>query len=252
MGPGASDAGVGRDGASQGHPGSGGGVEGSISGAAGASDDVHPSRSAGGIDMSQLRAIPDTLDGAPSRPFPVASDIEGVGLDGRPLAIRVSEAGGRWLFVFLSDDCIGCQPFWDELGSWRSPGDRGLPVDVRPVIVTKGPAKVAADRIRTLIPVDCVVPVVLSDDAWESYQVLGYPDAVVVGSVIEGDGQGGGPDGEDVPLRGSGAIKAGGASSHGRSRVRSGEPDALERPQMVVLAKGAVFERDDVVRLVGT
>ena len=202
--------------------------------------------------MSQLRAIPDTLDGGPSGPLPVACDVEGVGLDGRPLTIRVSEPGGRWLFVFLSDDCIGCQPFWDELASWRSPGDRGLPVDVRPVIVTKGPAKVAVDRIRTLVPVDCVVPVVLSDDAWESYQVLGYPGAVVVGTVIQGDGKGEGPDGEDVPLRGSGAIKAGGASSHGRSRVRSGEPDALERPRAVVHSKGAVFEWDDVLRLVGT
>ena len=202
--------------------------------------------------MSQLRAIPDTLGGAPSRPLPVASDIEGVGPDGRPLAIRVGEAGGRWLFVFLSDDCIGCQPFWDELGSWRSPGDRGLPVDVRPVIVTKGPEKVAVDRIRTLIPVDCVVPVVLSDDAWESYQVLGYPGAVVVGSVIEGDGQGGGSGGEDVHVRGLDAIKSGGASDSGRSRVRSGEPELPEQPRTVVLSKGAVFEWDDVVRLVAT
>ena len=200
--------------------------------------------------MSQLRAIPETLDSAPSRPLSMACDVEGVGLDGRPLTIRVSEPGGRWLLVFLSDDCIGCQPFWHELGSWRSPGDRGLPIDVRPVIVTKGPEKVAAARIRTLVPDDAAVPVILSDDAWEGYQVLGYPGAVVVGTVIEGDRQWGGTGGEDVHVRGPGVTKPGGASGSGRSPGRSGKPEVLGGPRAVVLSKSAVFEWDDVVRLV--
>ena len=195
--------------------------------------------------MSQLRAIPDTLDGAAPRPMPVACDVEGVGLDGRPLTIEVSDAGGRWLFVFLSDDCIGCQPFWDELGLWRLPGDRGLPVDVRPVVVTKGPAKVTADRIRSLVPDDGAVAVVMSDDAWNDYQVLGYPGVVVVGTEIDGDRQEGGPEGGGLPV-GSGATQS------GVRRVRSGEPDVVEQTRAVVHSKGAVFEWADVVRLVAT
>ena len=57
-----------------------------------------------------------------------------------------------------------------------------LPADVSVVVVTKGPGSVdPAEVERAALGVDRV-PVVMSDQAWDDYRVLGYPFFVLIDS----------------------------------------------------------------------
>ncbi len=188
------------------------------------------------IRSGALRPIPETLDGARPAQSGPAADIAGVDTGGRPVHVPVSGGAGRWLLVFLSDDCLGCEPFWSELAAWREPGDAGLPLDVRPVIVTKGPGRVSVERLRGLVGPGATVTVVLSDPAWADYGVLAYPTVVVVGGTGEGD----------VADRASG--DAGGPRPD--VRAADGAPVKAEPPVPRVTASDTVFEWGDALALI--
>lgn len=122
---------------------------------------------------------------------PQAFDLRGVTPNGHPIEIRIDidrsvrppdgPLGGRptrrLLLAFLTTDCLGCDEFWRDL---REVPRLGIPPDVRPVVVTKGPGSVDADTVAELAAGLDAVPVVMSDTAWSEYRVLGYPLFVLV------------------------------------------------------------------------
>ncbi len=96
---------------------------------------------------------------------------------------------GPLLLCFLHVRCDGCEEFWRGLQDATAPE---VPADVSVVVVTKGPGSVdPAEVKRAALGVD-EVPVVMSDQAWDDYRVLGYPFFVLI------DSQGGKVIGESV------------------------------------------------------
>ena len=124
--------------------------------------------------VAGLRPIPSGSSG-PSDPWP-ASDITGVDPSGDAVTVSVAGASGRLLLLFLSTDCDGCEEFWSRL---RQSGDAGLPADVSPVVITRGPGVVTPAAVAAASE-GIVVPVVMSDRAWTDYRVMGYPFLVLV------------------------------------------------------------------------
>jgi len=128
--------------------------------------------------VAGLRPIPSKAAevSGKSDPWP-ATDIVGVHSAGDELTIRIDSAEGRLLLVFLSTHCDGCETFWSQLGN---PEGAGLPDDVSAVIITKGPNAVPPDEVAAASEGIGTVPVVMSDSAWTSYRVMGYPFLVLV------------------------------------------------------------------------
>ncbi len=85
-------------------------------------------------------ASPEVTTGASVRPMTTPAPLWQQQLGGTPRSGTI--AGGaviiehRTLVAFLSGSCLTCQRFWD---AFQKPQKLGLPRDVRPVIVTKGP-----------------------------------------------------------------------------------------------------------------
>jgi hypothetical protein len=124
--------------------------------------------------VAGLRPIPSGGLGAEAHP---ASDIVGVDPVGRPVSIRMDALAQPMLVAFLHVSCDGCDEFW------RGFGDSArveLPAGTSAVIVTKGPGTVAPHRILQLAMGIDQTPVIMSDDAWSGYRVLGYPFFVLV------------------------------------------------------------------------
>ncbi len=104
------------------------------------------------------------------QPATVASDVEGVDLDGRP--VRVAAVGrGQWtLLVFLSAGCDGCRAIWAALAD---PVGSGLTTDEVVVAVTRDPGVEDPAPLRALLPAGARV--VMSSAAWAAYRVQGPP-----------------------------------------------------------------------------
>ncbi|MGI8939881.1 MAG: hypothetical protein ACR2JF_17030 [Iamia sp.] len=120
--------------------------------------------------------------------FTESRDLSGVGVGDDALTVRVTGVEHRTLVAFLSGTCLTCQRFWD---AFQKPAKLGLPGDVRPVIVTKGPDQESAAKVADLAP--SKVPVLMSNDAWLSYDVPGSPYFVLVdgrSGKVQGEGTG--------------------------------------------------------------
>ena len=87
------------------------------------------------------------------------------------------------LLAFLTSGCGTCAGFWDSLGRG---GDQPLPAGVQTVIVTHGSERESPSRLRSLAPDD--VPVVMSSQAWQDYEVPGAPYFVLVDGGVRGEG----------------------------------------------------------------
>lgn len=124
----------------------------------------------------------------PERDAASPIDVHGVTPEGDAVAIGVGNSGFT-LLAFLSTGCLTCAGFWEAL---RGPGDLGLPAGVRVVAVTKGPAQEAPAEVRKLATGD--VPVVMSSEAWDGYEVPGSPFFVLL------DGQAGRRIGEGTAM----------------------------------------------------
>lgn len=120
---------------------------------------------------------------AASGPEADAVDIRGVDPEGRALVVPLEASERPTLLAFLSTSCGSCVGFWERLRDGdlasEAPG-------VVPIVVTKSAAVEDADRIRSLATTD--MPVVLSSEAWNDYEVPGSPYVMVVsaspGSVV--------------------------------------------------------------------
>ena len=80
------------------------------------------------------------------------------------------------LLAFLHIDCDGCHEFWRGLRDDRCE----LPASVSAVVVTKGPGTVSPGEVGQAALGIGRIPVVMSDDAWTGYRVMGYPFFVLV------------------------------------------------------------------------
>ncbi len=127
------------------------------------------------IFVAGLRGIPSGPVGTTDRR--PASDIVGVRPDGSAVEVRLDHASRLLLVAFLYTRCDGCDEFWRGLADDGGPP---VPGSVDVVIVTKGPGTVSADEVGARSAGITRVPVVMSDDTWSAYEVLGYPFFVLV------------------------------------------------------------------------
>jgi hypothetical protein len=88
----------------------------------------------------------------------------------------VADGDGRLLLAFLTTDCDGCEEFWRGL---QDPDAIGFARGTSAVVVTKGPETVSSDEVKASAA-GVRVPVVMSDQVWTDYRVLGYPFFVLV------------------------------------------------------------------------
>lgn len=169
-------------------------------------------------------------------------DVSGVTPRGEAITVGVTGAEGGVLLAFLSSGCLTCTAFWDALADGPQPS---VPGDARLVIVTKGPDQESQSKLRQLAPLD--VPVVMSTQAWEDYEVPVAPYFLYVhgpsGQVV---GEGAGNSWAQVSALIAEALAdaglAGGdrASNRERRRLRARASDAAReaRADADLLAAG--------------
>jgi hypothetical protein len=142
------------------------------------------------VFVAGLRPVPvgsvGGLTGGPAR------DIAGVTPAGDPVTLRLSELGSPLLLAFLHTHCDGCDEFWhglaggvdaDRNGDSAGPAGVAQPLGVPAGVVTKGPEAVDRVELQRLAGTVGTVPVVMSDQAWTDYRVMGYPFFVLVDTV---------------------------------------------------------------------
>lgn len=110
----------------------------------------------------------------PKRPSRGAVDVVGTAPDGSAISVAVSGRAQLSLLAFLSTGCGTCHLFWDAFGT----ADLAVPGDARLVVVTKGADAESPGVVRKLAP--GTVPVVMSGDAWDAYDVPVAPFFVLV------------------------------------------------------------------------
>jgi hypothetical protein len=140
------------------------------------------------VSREEVNTFPQVQSPPEREGFTESRDLVGVGVDDDALTIRVTGVEHRTLVAFLSGSCLTCQRFWD---AFQKPQKLGLPRDVRPVIVTKGPEQESPAAIARVAPRS--VPVVMDSSAWEAYDVPGSPYFVLVdgrSGQVQGEGTG--------------------------------------------------------------
>jgi len=110
-----------------------------------------------------------------------APDLAGLSPEGEAVAVGV---GNRpTMLAFLSSGCGTCAAFWGRLAD-------GADAELEPfrvVVVTMDPARESESALRQLRPAQ--LPVVMSAEAWEAYDVPGSPYFVAVeAGVVRGQG----------------------------------------------------------------
>lgn len=168
----------------------GGLEEGATTRAAAATGGRSGARAAGPrtVSRDEVRTFPQVQAPPEREGFTDSRDLVGVGIDDDALTIRVTGVEHRTLVAFLSGSCLTCQRFWD---AFQKPQKLGLPRDVRPVIVTKGPDQESPAAIARVAP--AAVPVVMDTSAWEAYDIPGSPYFVLVDGktgLVQGEGTG--------------------------------------------------------------
>ncbi len=140
------------------------------------------------VSRAEVNTFPQVQAPPEREGFTDSRDLVGVGVDDDALTIRVTGVEHRTLVAFLSGSCLTCQRFWD---AFQKPQKLGLPRDVRPVIVTKGPEQESPAAIARVAPKS--VPVVMDSSAWDAYDVPGSPYFVLVDGrtgLVTGEGTG--------------------------------------------------------------
>lgn len=121
--------------------------------------------------------IPRRSSGAP------AHDITGTTLDRKSLGLAIEGTEHDTLIAFLTSGCTTCRGFWNSF--------RARPIEIpggaRVVVATHDPSHESPSKLRSLAPDD--IPVVMSSEAWDLYQVpmspyfvyVNGPDAAIAG-----------------------------------------------------------------------
>jgi hypothetical protein len=121
---------------------------------------------------------------APTPPQGDLVDVRGVTVAGEPTAYELETPATPTLVAFLSTTCGICLSLWERL---RDEGVEGVPA----VVVTKDPAVEELDIAQSLAGSGSL-PVVMSSEAWDDYEVPGSPYFLLVGGepatvLAEGD-----------------------------------------------------------------
>ena len=117
----------------------------------------------------------------PARPDPSdVVDITGSTPRGDALSVAVADVSHDTLLAFLTSGCATCRGFWD---SFRAE-PRGVPGGARLVVVTRGPEGESPGALIGLTGAGgqgtSVIPVVMSTEAWEHYDIPYAPYFVYV------------------------------------------------------------------------
>lgn len=103
-------------------------------------------------------------------------DVVGVTPFDESVSIAVGGTQVTTLLAFLSGGCSSCGRFWE---AFADPDRLGLPDRTRVVIVTLGVGEESPARLRRVAPEG--VPVVMSSEAWQDYNVPGAPYFILTG-----------------------------------------------------------------------
>lgn len=143
--------------------------------------DLDPSHAGG--TTSRVGAPTVRSRSVPSRPERQGVDIAGETPDHDAVSIAIVGAKHLTLLAFLTSSCSTCLDFWDAFAA----GEQEVPGDARLVLVTKGADAESPGSVRKLTP-GITVPLVMSSDAWDAYDVPVAPFFVLVdgasGSVL--------------------------------------------------------------------
>jgi hypothetical protein len=139
------------------------------------------------------RSLEDEPEGPPRELAPTAGHavpaygIAGETLDGKPAEYPLWATDDRdTVLAFLTTGCKTCQAFWDAFQA-----DLGLPPETRLIIVAKDKRHESRGRLRRLAPADH--DLLLSSNAWTTYQVPGSPYFVYItgaNATVSGQGTG--------------------------------------------------------------
>lgn len=119
-----------------------------------------------------LRPVPTGRLAEP-RPWP-AESLVGSDPDGEPLELEF-DRGRRTLLGFLATDCDGCEEFWS---CFRHEGS-SLPGGATCILVVK-PRPIATSDLLPDLAAGVRWPVLVSDEAWPTFGVTGYPVFLVL------------------------------------------------------------------------
>jgi hypothetical protein len=168
-------------------------------------------------------------------------DLAGVTPQGDAVSLAVTAVRHDTLVGFLTSGCQTCRGFWDTFRS----GPPEVPGGARLVVVTRGPEAESPAAIASLsgdgsFAADGGVPVVMSSEVWEHYDVPYAPYFVYISGVagrVVGEGVSAGweevkslvanavADGTTAPAGGASADEAAGRpfadGSVGRPRSRA-------------------------------
>lgn len=123
--------------------------------------------------VAGLRPIPTGSPG--EAPAWEATDLHGVRPDGSPVSVLLARSDRPLLLLFLAVRCDGCRSFWEGLSTTSGP----LPGGVVAVAVTRGPGDVDAHEVAARCE-GFAGDVVMGDQPWDGYRVMGYPFLVLV------------------------------------------------------------------------
>jgi hypothetical protein len=133
-----------------------------------------------GPDTPGSRPTPVTLGARPTPGRPDAGDVVdlvGTTPDGDALSLAVGGVRHDTLIAFLTSGCQTCRGFWE---SFRA-GAPDVPGGARLVVATRGPEAESPGSIGNLAGRSgTAVPIVMSSDAWEHYDVPYAPYFVYV------------------------------------------------------------------------
>jgi hypothetical protein len=149
-----------------------------------------------GPDSQQVGAAPVTFTAGASpslttpRPTPRRPDaadvidLAGVTPHGDAVSLAVGSVRHDTLIAFLTSGCQTCRAFWDAFRS----GVPDVPGGARLVVVTRGPEAESPGTIASLSgasgsAADGAVPVVMSSEVWEHYDVPYAPYFVYVSGI---------------------------------------------------------------------
>jgi hypothetical protein len=174
---------------------------------------------------SEVRRPPGRLPQTPERADRSAFDVVGETPAGDAASIGVVGAGDHTLLAFLTSGCSTCAAFWN---AFREGDTLEIPGDARLVVITKSGANERVSELRKLAPPG--VTVVMSSDAWESYEVPVAPYFIFVegqsGTVV---GEGAATTWEHVVSLITRAIEDAGLETRPGSRRRRRARSGAER-----------------------
>lgn len=164
-----------------------------------------------------------------------AVDVSGVSPTGDAVSIAVASVGHQTLLAFLTSGCSTCAGFWT---AFAGPEVRRTPGGARLVVVTKGVDAESPGRLRRFAPPG--VPVVMSSEAWDAFDVPVAPYfAFVDGPTSRVVGEGAAGSWEHLVSMMEQALADAGLDSRRRRRSRGESSRAREaRADRDLLAAG--------------